>query len=337
MPTKAIIALSTKGCQYARYSGTCSICGHPSSSIWDQNISSDETFEEFVNSLSLIRKENIHQVNIYCSGSFFDDNEISNLLRKRILEKISKEDWIEEIKFESLPHYVYTEQLQQISNILQKKRITIGTGLDCSSDILRYILTHKFIKNNCYSSFVKKCKSVNIIPEAYLVVKPPYLFEEEAIWETSEAIHTAVLLGFSKISLEPIALQEGTLQEYLWFNNLYNPPTIWTVFNSIKRWNNFYPNDLDKVSLEVGGEVFTPAPYMTYDRCKKCVEEVNSKLYDMKINFSFEASTDYPKNCCKHKIDNSKKISLNELKDRIIEQHHLLENKTAISLNKVEL
>src|SRR4030042_2737382 len=56
--SRGVIALSTRGCSYARRFGACSICGHPLSCIWNDNITEEEMLGLFENSLARIRGYN---------------------------------------------------------------------------------------------------------------------------------------------------------------------------------------------------------------------------------------------------------------------------------------
>ena len=295
---RGIIALSTRGCSYARRFGACSICGHSLSCIWDSDMSEEYTLSLFEKSLARLRVHLPSTVGVYCSGSFCDELEVSKRVRLMILNMLAMEDWIGTIIFESLPQFLSQEVVEEVAEQLHGKKVMIGVGLDCSSEVLRSILTLKEIEDSSYKIAAKNCRDVEIDPVAYVVVKPPFLTEGESIWEAGQAIHKAAELGYAHVSLEPIALQHGTVQSFLWSKKLYNRPTIWTVLKSILFWRREYPFEYKYLNLKIGGEVFTPLPYSTFARCCSCESKILPVLQTLGINLEGDPSLKETDDCC---------------------------------------
>lgn len=296
--TKGIIALSTTGCSYARSFGACSICGHPVSCIWDTNIKGEDTLALFQNSLARLREHRPSMVCVYCSGSFFDELEITERVRLQIFRSLAGEDWIENLSFESLPQFLSRETLRETAELLLRKKLMIGMGLDCSNEEMRAILTLKKIKDTTYKMAVQNCLDAGVVPMAYIIVKPPFLTKGESVWEAAQAIHTAAQFGYNHVSLEPVALQQGTLQSLLWPLGLYERPTIWTILNSILFWRKSYPLEYKSLTLRIGGEIFTPAPYLTYAMCKSCESIGFPALRSIGVNFEGRLSQEQRDTCC---------------------------------------
>ncbi len=295
---RGIIALPSKGCSYAQHYGACSICGHGNSCIWDVNITPTEILKSFENSFKSIRNSCPPKISLYCSGSLLDEKEIPKETTLNLLHTLEQQNWIKEIYIESLPQYVTKKICFDLRKILKRKKLNIGMGLDCANDALRLILSLKGIKDNSYELAVKNCKQNNITPIAYIIVKSPFLTKSESIWETSESIQKAISLGFKTISLEPIALQSGTIQELLWMNKLYTRPTIWDVINSIRTWKQTYNYNGDSIKFFLGGEVFTPIPFAFYAKCKSCTNKANKILKKLDINLEIIPSEDLSNICC---------------------------------------
>jgi radical SAM enzyme (TIGR01210 family) len=316
-PLRGIIALSTPGCSYARCFGPCSICGHPSSCIWDVGITQERIVELFHTSLGTLRMHRPRTVCVYSSGSFCDDQEINRQVRLKILRALANEDWVENIVFESLPQFLSPETVEEISQYLYGKTVTIGVGLDCSNEVMRSILTLKNIKDVVYEAAAKNCRKAGIIPAAYVVLKPPFLTEGESVWEAAQAIHAAMQMGYLQVSLEPIALQHGTLQSLLWLTKLYYRPSIWTILESILLWRKKYPVEYKYLNLKIGGEVFTPRPYLTYARCKVCNTKALPILRSLGVNFESLSVSKETDECCNQRTPHISQPEIDEIAERV--------------------
>ena len=110
------IILRTKGCSWALGDyGGCSMCGY----IQDSTIEKidqihiinqfEYALEEKLNEISSDKDDFI--VKIYNSGSFFDDNEISDDVREHIFKKIADVPKIKELVIESRVDYITNESL----------------------------------------------------------------------------------------------------------------------------------------------------------------------------------------------------------------------------------
>jgi len=315
--TRGIIALSTKGCTYAKRFGPCTICGHLGSCIWDTDISDEGVLKLFHKSLAQVRIYRPETLCIYCSGSFCDDFEVSKQVRSEILRVLANEDWIHNVIFESLPQFITQETAKDIAEHLLHKVVMIGVGLDCSTQPMRSILTFKRIPNGAYKTAAKVCRNVGILPIAYVVVKPPFLTEGESVWEAAEAIHKASQFGYKHISLEPLALQHGTLQSLLWLLKLYDRPTIWTILDSILFWRKRYSLEYKSLTLHIGGEIFTPEPYLTYAMCKSCESAALPALRSLGVNFRGRPLQEQRDTCCNRGHILISKPSMSDLIDRI--------------------
>lgn len=316
-PLRGIIALSTPGCSYAKSFGSCSICGHPSSCIWDKGITQERILELFHKSLDVLRLHRPRTVCVYSSGSFCDDDEISRQVRLKILKALANEEWVENIAFESLPQFLSSPTVEEISQCLDGKTVRIGVGLDCSNDVMRSILTLKNIKDTVYQNAARNCRKAGIIPAAYVVIKPPFLTEGESIWEAAQAIHTAVQLGYLQVSLEPIALQHGTLQFLLWLAKLYDRPSIWTILESILLWHKKYPEEYKHLNLAIGGEVFTPRPYLTYARCTACNAKALPILRSLGVDLESPAGTKETDECCNQRKTHISQPDIGDVSQRV--------------------
>ena len=234
------IILRTKGCSWALGEmGGCSMCGY----VQDANI--ENVKPEFItnqfeyalkNKITEIEKDNNNYVlKIFNSGSFFDDEEISDQVREHIYEKISKIPKIKEVVIESRADYINHKNLAEMRDLLQDKYIEIGIGLETADDHIRQHYINKGLTFDDFKIALSTCKENNIGVKAYLLLKPPFLNEQGAIDDCVNSIRTCINLAVNTISINPLNIQKGSLAEYLWYQNRYRPPWFYSLFKCLKK------------------------------------------------------------------------------------------------------
>ena len=84
---------------------------------------------------------------------------------------------------------------------------------------------------------MKVCKSARdngAEVKAYILLKPPYLNEKDAIEDAVQsAIDTAPHVD--KISINPVNVQKNTVVEKLWMRNEWTAPWLWSVVEVLER------------------------------------------------------------------------------------------------------
>ena len=85
--------------------------------------------------------------------------------------------------------------------------------------------------------FVKVCKSARdngAEVKAYILLKPPYLNEKDAI---EDAVQSAIDAAphVDKISINPVNVQKNTVVEKLWMRNEWTAPWLWSVVEVLER------------------------------------------------------------------------------------------------------
>jgi hypothetical protein len=78
-------------------------------------------------------------------------------------------------------------------------------------------------------------RSAGISVKAYLLLKPPFISEGEAINDILRSIETLNNEGLADIvSLNLMNVQSSTYVEFLWWRNLYRPPWLWSAVEILK-------------------------------------------------------------------------------------------------------
>ncbi|MFX1256251.1 MAG: archaeosine biosynthesis radical SAM protein RaSEA [Promethearchaeota archaeon] len=235
-----VVILRTKGCSMTlEDSGGCSMCGY----IQDANLEKvkpiyimNQFDYALKNKLEEIEKDNNNYViKLFNSGSFFDNNEIAESVRTYIYKKIADIKNIKEVVVESRVEYVKPEDLIKMRELLNKKYVEIGIGIETVNDYIRNNYINKGLIFDDFLNTFQTCKEHGIGIKAYLLFKPPFVNEESAIDDCIDSIKSLIKLNINSISINPLNIQKGTLVEYLWYQNRYRPPWFYSLIKCLKK------------------------------------------------------------------------------------------------------
>lgn len=214
-----VIILRTSGCSHSK-DGGCTMCGYNLES--SEDVSQADLVAQFRSASK--RLEDTRMLKLYTSGSFLDDREVSPETREEIV------GWCKEhgqrLLFESRTEYITAEKMGSVLGTHED--IEVAIGLESANDkVLKYAIN----KNMTVADFDRAAttvKSAGAKLRAYILLKPPFLTEAEAIEDAiSTGRHAA--LKSDTISINPVNVQKGTVAERLWKTWSYRPPWLWSV------------------------------------------------------------------------------------------------------------
>lgn len=255
-----VIILKTKGCSWSEQSG-CTMCGYFNASAHEQ-ISDEDLISQFQQAMTGYQDEPV--VKIFTSGSFFDTEEISTSVRNHIFQELIEKTT--KIAVESRPEYITEKTLASIKPFFQKTKLEVGIGLESSDDIIREKNINKGFSFLDYEQAATLLKKYNHHLKTYVLVKPPFLTEKEAINDCIKTIESVKELT-DQISLNPTNVQKNTLVEYLWKRKQYRPPWLWSVVEILQQGNKITSKRL-QCDIAGGGSI------RGAHNCKKCDKHV---------------------------------------------------------------
>ena len=229
----------------------------------------DAEEEEFIPEFRKLMEKKFEKIKIFTSGSFLDLKEVPEGLRNQVLD-IVKEKNVREITVETRPEYA--GEALQIQSYLDGITVEVAIGLESSNDrILKYCVNKGFTFND-FERAVNVLTGIRV--KAYLLIKPPFLTEYEAVEDavsSAEAIEDMV----DSISFNPVVIHKRTIVEYLWRNRSYNPPWLWSVVEVLNRTRNLAPHIIcHPVAL---------GKYRGIRNCKKCTYELGRKIQEYSL------------------------------------------------------
>ena len=219
-----VVILKTRGCTWA-LAGGCTMCGYANDSAWTK-VSEEQLVAQFEKAWTRYQGEEL--VKIYTSGSFLDRFEVMPGAQTAILSLIGQGP--KKVAFESLPGFVTDEALAPLDGLCQKLEVGIGV----ESVNLR-VLRDSVNKGHAFEAFpaaAAACQRHGVSVKAYLMCKPPFLKESDALVDSTATIIAAAPHS-NMVSLNPTNVQSNTLVDALFKRGSYRPPWLWTIIQSL--------------------------------------------------------------------------------------------------------
>src|SRR5437867_1636745 len=220
-----VIIFRTRGCYWARASG-CSMCGYVN------DVAQEVAPADILHQVDTVLRKHESQplVKVYTSGNFFDDHEVSPEVRERILHELG--DRCDKVIVETLSHLLRKEQVEAAMNHVRE--LEIALGLESTNDrVLRQSVNKVWgLKEHAHATDLAHAAGATV--KTYLLVKPPFLTEREAIEDAVRSGHEADPHS-DTISFNPVNVQRDTLVDHLFKRRQYRPPWLWSVVEVLER------------------------------------------------------------------------------------------------------
>lgn len=283
--TALSIVLSTEGCAHARGSeGGCTMCSYLLDGT-STNPTAEEILNQFLEAMKKVEKAAAPiSVKIYTSGSFLDAEEIPLDARNQILTAISNDDRIKEVVLESRPEYVQETNLEGVRSLLGDRSLELAMGLESSSDQIRSLCINKNFNFVAFKEAVDIGKKFDIGTRAYILLKPPFLTERDALLDAQQTVSDAIDAGATTVSLNPVNVQRNTLVESLWKKQRYRPPWLWSVIEVLR-----YAHEAAKGEVRVVCDPAAAGKKRGTHNCGKCDKSIINAIRQFSLNQSITA------------------------------------------------
>jgi archaeosine synthase beta-subunit len=222
-----VLILRTRGCYWADVKG-CSMCGYAKDTL-GRSATPEELGQQLEAALRVYRGE--PYVKIYTSGSFLDDREVDAASRLRVVEGFAGR--ARRILFETLPEFATADSLHPLNKSFPGE-IEVALGLESTQTevLLRYV--NKNSPPEAYFAAAERVRALGLRAKGYLLLKPPYLTEREAIEDVVTSVRVAAP-HFDALSVNPVHIQNGTVVEWLYHRGRYRPPWLWSLSEVMER------------------------------------------------------------------------------------------------------
>jgi radical SAM enzyme (TIGR01210 family) len=178
--------------------------------------------------------DEFQMMSVYNSGNWFVDKEVPPKARQGIYSTIASSK-CEALIVESLPQFITQKSIKEAKTFLGNKQLIVAIGLQSANDFVRNVCVNTTCTKQQFERAVTLLWKNDYIPRAYLMIKPPFLTELEAIEDAVSSIHYVASLGFEDVSICPTRIAPHTIAAELMKRGLYEPPSLWSVIEILRR------------------------------------------------------------------------------------------------------
>ena len=222
-----VLILRTRGCFWADRKG-CSMCGYAKDTL-GRSATAAELTEQVDRALARYRNE--PYVKVYTSGSFFDDREDDPESRTALARAFSGR--ARRLLVETLPEFAVDDRVAPVRDAFGGV-LEVAMGLETTDPVVLGRYVHKSTGPDAYLVAANRLRSLGARTKAYLLLKPPYLTEREAIEDVVRSVGEAST-RFDTLSINPVHIQNGTVVEWLYHRGRYRPPWLWSLVEALVR------------------------------------------------------------------------------------------------------
>jgi archaeosine synthase beta-subunit len=221
-----VLILKTRGCYWADLKG-CSMCGYSKDTL-GRSATPGELAHQLSEAVDRYRGE--PYVKVYTSGSFLDEREVDAESRLTLVRAFSGK--ARRLLFETLPEFATPAALAPLAAAFQGE-LEVALGLETTDPTVLNRYVHKSTGPEEYLRAAGRVRALGLKTKAYLLLKPPFLTESEAIDDVRSSIAGAAAY-FDTLSVNPVHIQNGTVVEWLYHRRRYRPPWLWSVVEVLR-------------------------------------------------------------------------------------------------------
>ncbi len=216
-----VVVMNSLGCIYEKSAG-CSMCGYYTETLAKRP--PPEAYIEQIRRAAAQAPEGAEVLKIYTSGNFLDEREIQREAQEAIV-KIAAGKY-KRLLVESRPEFVTEDRVRPLLG--KGVEFEIAFGLESAND---RVLDETVNKGNTAQENrdgALRARAYGARVKSYLLLKPPFLTEAQAIEDCVEAAIFAAPFS-DTVSVNPMNIHKGTLVERLFYDGAYRPPWLWSV------------------------------------------------------------------------------------------------------------
>lgn len=275
---RLVIYLRSSGCTWAmshhkpdQFLAGCLDCEHSvAGTTYGRPISAEDYIKQFMDKFQNFKARKCPILCLYNEGSFFNEEELPARARRHILKSIAAEGHVRRLVLESLPNYITDDVLSETVELLKGVELEIGVGLESSSEIVRSLCVNKPYNLKAFEGIIPIVRRHGRLL-AYVMLKPSFLSEKEAIDDTNSTVRYAFAAGADAVSIEPVSIGRYTMSGALYHLDLYKPAWLWSVLECAK-----VAAGLGEV--RIGGYQFAPSYIYYAINCKFCSSRVKDEI-----------------------------------------------------------
>lgn len=265
------IILKSGGCRWNR----CRMCGYRFERY--HSLDTNELKERMIAQIRWIeenyRSDDYEVIKIFTSGSFFDQNEVPLEAREELGRLIRGKIAIAESRAEYISQTAIASFLDQIDCGDHTMPLYVAIGLETTDDRIREKCIDKGMAFSDFIRAAKEAEEAGVGVKSYLMMKPLFMTEKEAIADMKTSIREAAPYS-DLMSMNLCTVQKRTDVEYYWKRGAYRPPYLWSALDVLLSTD-------EKVSCDPVGGGFARGPH----NCGECDREIKNAINLYSLSF----------------------------------------------------
>lgn len=222
------IVLLTSGCRVA----TCSMCPFPNEAL--PGVTGQHLIRQFDTSFDRDDISQYEMVTIFCNGNFFNDQEIPAGARSHMFRRC-RDAGVKYVTVESLPQYITPARVAAAKEDLGDAVMTVFIGFQSANDAIRNVAINTTCSRLAFETAHRLLDSYGYRVAAFLMVKPPFVTESEAVDDVVSSLEYLASIGVRHATLCPMRVAPMTVAEQMYRHGLYRPAKIWTTVECLRR------------------------------------------------------------------------------------------------------
>lgn len=225
------VILMSGGCSVP----TCTMCPFTNENNYGRGHTPSDFVEQVRKALARDAGEPDYEIlSLYNDGSFFAPREVPREVQLEIAHMVALSG-VRHLVVESLPQFITAQVLTSFVEALGDVRLEVGIGLQSADDLVREVLVNTRISRAAFERALTLMVSLGVEPKVYLMVKPPFLTDGEAVSDVVTSVGYLADLGVRGVTLCPTRVARNTVAWELWQAGAYTPPNLWTVVEVVRR------------------------------------------------------------------------------------------------------
>ncbi|MFP5249791.1 MAG: hypothetical protein ACLGP3_08190 [Acidobacteriota bacterium] len=226
------IILMSNGCSVP----TCTMCPFTNENNYGHRDILDHAMVDQVRAaLAEAQSGQRHEcVALYNDGSFFAPRELSDHARVSIAALAAAHDF-SLLTVESLPQFITEARLLPVLDAMGEVQLEVGLGLQSAHPLVRELCVNTSFDNAAFERAVALLLRHRVRVKTYVMLKPPFLTEQEAVTDAVDSVAYCRDLGIPYVTLCPTRVAPHTLAWDLMRAGFYEPPGLWSIVDTVRR------------------------------------------------------------------------------------------------------
>ena len=286
------LGISTNPCIQARRSTRCVYCGFRNHG---NIVPPDAVGHVLRRALESRDLRAVRRLEIYVSGSFFDEQEVSEQSTDLIAQLIAGST-VNEVVLESRPEFVTEDRLRALAQRLDPSRVIVAVGVETMDDELRSRLGKNFSTDDVVRS-IEAVAQAGMGFQAYLLLNPPLINDDRSAIVDVLTSSRRILRLTSRLQCKTIlavqpyfVAKESTIAERLSAGPPPRPPWLYTIALVLGLLDAIRGEGVSPFHIILGNEVDNvdtlriPANYTADGGVCTCTDGVRQRLREVNIS-----------------------------------------------------